>query len=77
MKKVLQSYLGLIRLPCLRTKPSDEKYIYTLQQNVSNPSISMVSGFIRFDKLTNFNDARLKINKYCVKKLQLDNLLPG
>lgn len=43
VKQVLQSCLGMICLPCLGTRPSDEKYIYTLQQNISIPAISMVS----------------------------------
>ncbi|XP_033743245.1 uncharacterized protein LOC117329409 isoform X2 [Pecten maximus] len=38
---LMQDYLGLVRLPCFRTVPSDPKFVYTTLPNLGAPPVAL------------------------------------
>ena len=44
---LLEKCLGLIRVPCLRTKPEEEHSVFVIQQNVTSPPKPLVSSLIK------------------------------
>jgi len=42
-KKMMREYIGLLKIPCFRTKTDDPKFIFTTLSSLSTPPLSLVN----------------------------------